>query len=202
MVTNYLSSKYQRATKFDNEKLTRALEYLNGVYRDHKLCFRPRSLEIVAAADASYGVHADGKSQTGGCVGLRGEGEIVSNFGFMSCKQPIVTKSTFETEIVAQSTVGDLVIWVRYMLEQMGYTNVCSTFLQDNKSAIVAGNRGSGSFKRTKHIHVRYFWIHEQVKNGVMKLVYTPTLEMVADVLTKPLAGDKFKGLRGKLIGA
>jgi hypothetical protein len=201
MAVNYLSTKFGKATEADQVKLTHVLEYLNEVYDDHKLCFKPRSLEIIAAADASYGVHSDGKSQTGGCVGFRGEGDSVSYYDIVAGKQPVTAKSTFESELISQSTVGDSVVWGRYVVEQLGYTNVCSTLMQDNKSAIIAGNRGSGTWRRTKHIHVRFFWLADLIKEGILRMVYTSTLEMVADILTKPLHGEQFKRLRAKLLG-
>jgi hypothetical protein len=61
--------------------------------------------------------------------------------------------------------------------------------------------QGTGSFKRAKHIKVRFFWMKELLDNGLLKLIYMPTDELVADILTKPLAGWKFQYLLYKLIG-
>jgi hypothetical protein len=39
------------------------------------------------------------------------------------------------------------------------------------------------------------------VEKGKLKLVYVPTDELVADILTKPMSGGKFQYLLFKLIG-
>ena len=38
-----------------------------------------------------------------------------------------------------------------------------------------------------KHLDLRYFWIRDKVADGVIRLEYSPTAEMLADMLTKPL---------------
>jgi len=40
----------------------------------------------------------------------------------------------------------------------------------------------------------------ERVDNGDIKIVYTPTDDMIADILTKPLQGNKFRILRQLLL--
>ena len=45
----------------------------------------------------------------------------------------------------------------------------------------------------SKHIEVRYHFIRDIVKKGVIKPKYVPTEEQVADVLTKPLSRVKFE---------
>jgi hypothetical protein len=60
---------------------------------------------------------------------------------------------------------------------------------------------GTGSFKRAKHIKVRFFWLKQLLDEGTVKLRYVPTAEMVSDIMTKPLVGAKFKYLVGKLLG-
>ena len=72
---------------------------------------------------------------------------------------------------------------------------------QDNTSTILIANRGTGTFKRTKHIKVRYYWIKNLIDSGVIILQYVPTLLMVSDLLTKPLVGARFKTLTARLLG-
>jgi hypothetical protein len=43
--------------------------------------------------------------------------------------------------------------------------------------------------------------VKELLDNGSLKLIYMPTDELVADILTKPLTGWKFQYLLYKLIG-
>ena len=61
--------------------------------------------------------------------------------------------------------------------------------------------QGTGSFKRAKHIKFRYFWLKDLIDQGLLELIYMPTNELVADILTKPLTGWNFFYLLGKLFG-
>jgi hypothetical protein len=46
--------------------------------------------------------------------------------------------------------------------------------------------------RRTKHINMRYHYIRELVRDDAIKVRHLPTDQMIADVLTKPLAGPLF----------
>ena len=61
--------------------------------------------------------------------------------------------------------------------------------------------QGTGSFKRAKHIKVRFFWLKDLIDGGEIILIYVPSEELVADMLTKVTTGAKFKYLRDKLLG-
>jgi hypothetical protein len=48
---------------------------------------------------------------------------------------------------------------------------------------------------------VRFFWLEDLIDQEMIGLIYTPTDELVADILTKPLVGWKFQYLLYKLLG-
>ena len=50
-------------------------------------------------------------------------------------------------------------------------------------------------------MHIRYFYVTEQVKNRNVHIGYCPTEEMVADFFTKPLQRSLFKKLRNYIMG-
>ena len=52
---------------------------------------------------------------------------------------------------------------------------------------------------KSKHIEMKYQFIHDMVEKGDMKLQYVATDEQVNDVFTKSLAKVKFVYLRDKL---
>ena len=70
----------------------------------------------------------------------------------------------------------------------------------DNKYSMRLLEHGTGSFKRAKHINVRIFWLKDLIDGGEIILVYVPSEELVADMITKATTGAKFKYLRGKLL--
>ena len=55
------------------------------------------------------------------------------------------------------------------------------------------------SSKRTKHIKAKYFLIKDYYNAGEIDVKFCPTEEMWADVLTKPLQGQKFREMRAFL---
>jgi hypothetical protein len=61
--------------------------------------------------------------------------------------------------------------------------------------------QGTGLFKRAKHIKVRFFLLKELLDKGLLELIYRPTTELVADILTKSLVGWKFQYLLSKFLG-
>jgi hypothetical protein len=53
----------------------------------------------------------------------------------------------------------------------------------------------------TRHINVRFFFVKDRVDAGELEIVYVPTEDLVADIMTKPLQGSRFRALRTKLMG-
>jgi hypothetical protein len=52
------------------------------------------------------------------------------------------------------------------------------------------------SSQRTKHIKAKYFLIKDYYDAGVIDVKFCPTNQMWADVLTKPLQGQKFRDMQ------
>jgi hypothetical protein len=143
-------------------------------------------------ADASYAVHPDMKSHTGGAMSL-GTGVIFAT----STKQKLNTKSSTEAELVGVNDVMPQVLWTRYFIEAQGYNVTDNIVYQDNQSAILLEKNGrASSSKRTRHINIRYFFIADRIAQQEVSVEYCPTKEMVADFFTKPLQGTLFKTLR------
>ena len=194
-----LSTKYNKATELDMQKAHRVAEYIYGSKDVHCLILAPKSMKLVASADAAYAEHTDAKSHSGGTVGF--ESDTACHFAFVSSKQPVIAKSSGEAELIAENKVADTVEWAREALEELGYPQGKVPMLVDSTCAMQMVKQGTGSFKRAKHIKVRFFWLKDLLDQGLLELIYTPTDELVADILTKPLTGWKFYYLLGKLLG-
>jgi hypothetical protein len=113
----------------------------------------------------------------------------------------VVAKSSCEAELIAVNKVGDYVEWAVQLMEELGFNQKTVVIEQDNKCSMEMLRQGTGSFKRAKHIKVRYFWLKELIDTGRVVLKYVSTNDLVSDVLTKPVTGSKFRYLRGKLLG-
>jgi hypothetical protein len=194
---NFLTSRVKVATEADEKKLIRIGNYLNST-RGMGIRYVFATNDVVslcASIDASFAVHVGAKSQSSNVI-MMGGGPI-----FVKCgKQKIVTKSSHEAELVALSDGGSQVIWSRAFLIAQGYDMPAAIIYQDNQGTIASIMKGRPASDRSRHVSVRYFWLKERIDSGEVDIQYLPTGEMVADLLTKPLQGDKFRELRDKLL--
>ena len=65
--------------------------------------------------------------------------------------------------------------------------------LHCNNQLAIALTKDNAHHTRTKHIDIRYHFIRYAVQDGKIKLVYCPTNENTADILTKALPSLKAK---------
>ena len=176
-------------------KLDRIFKYLNGEPDLGLTLTAGQALNIFAYVDASYGVHADGKSHSGAVISLAG-GPVFTK----SSKQKLNSKSSTEAELIALSDSSSQVIWTRDFLIAQGYSIAAATIYQDNQSTIALIAKGRSTSEKSRHINIRFFFVKDRVDAGEVKVEYLPTGAMIADVLTKPLQGALFKELRDKLL--
>jgi len=109
-------------------------------------------------------------------------------------KQSLIATSTNEAEFIALSTAGKEALWLSSLLRQLqpphlpGTSDIPSpiTLFTDNAGAKRLIETGAIT-QRTKHIDIRYRWLHEYVRDGYINLGFIGTLEMLADICTKPL---------------
>jgi hypothetical protein len=194
-VVSFLTTRIDKATQDDWDKLDRGLRYINGTRELGIVIELFDPIAIEAFIDASHGVHADAKGHTGGCITL-GKGPISTK----STKQKVVSKSSTEAELVGLSDYLSQVIWTRDFLIAQGHSIQAALVHQDNKSTIALAEKGRSTSERTRHINIRYFFIKDKIDSGEVKVQYLPTGEMLADILTKPLQGELFRRLRRLLL--
>ena len=75
-------------------------------------------------------------------------------------------------------------------------------FYQDNESAMKLERNGRASCSnKTRHIHIRYFFVNDVLEQEDIELKHCKTDKMIADFYTKPLQGKQFLKLRGLILG-
>ena len=154
-----------------------------------------RRLDITAWIDSSFGVYQNGTGQTG-CVITLGGGALYAS----SSKQRQVTTSSSECELYGLYDGSTAVIWCRDFLLEQGYALGPAVVHHDNTSAIQLAKTGYSSSKRSRHFHIKLFFLHDRIQRGEIELIHCPTEEMVADVLTKGLSGALFSKLASQLL--
>ena len=111
------------------------------------------------------------------------------------------TRSSTECELYGVYDVLPQIEWTKLFLEAQGYAVRGTILYQDNMSAMLLERNGkASSSKRTKHIHIRYFYIKDKVDSGEIQLKHCPTEDMLADFFTKPLQGTLFRQLRDRIM--
>ena len=193
----YLTTRMSKSTTQDWRKLRRVLLFLLQTIDDDRV-IGIEDIEVLHTwIDASYAVHPDMKSHTGGCISY-GLGIIDSG----SMKQKLNSKSSTESEVVGTSDYLSRTIWVKMFLEEQGYNLKKNILYQDNQSAIRLEKNGRMSCgQKSKHINIRFFWVTDRVKNEDLTIEYCPTESMLADFFTKPLQGAVFHKFREVIMG-
>ena len=108
-------------------------------------------------------------------------------------RQVIISLSMTKSEYVAATYAAKEVLWLRSLISQLfGITLNATTLFSDNQSAI-ALTKEHQYHARMKHINVRYHFICWIIEDGKLHLIYCPTEDMVADILTKALPSTKVK---------
>lgn len=148
--------------------------------------------------DASYAIHSDMKSHTGGVIGFDGLGIV----HFKSGKQKLNSKSSTEAEVVGASDYLPWTIWYAKFLYHQGYEVKMNVFYQDNESAMRMERNGTASCgEKSRHINIRYFFIKDVILRENIDIEHCPTEMMVADFYTKPLQGSLFRKMRDYIMG-
>ena len=192
----FLCTRVQKPDVDDYKKLSRVVCYLRGT-KLLPLTLEANDLQIIQWwVDASFAVHRDMRSHTGGTMSL-GKGAIYST----SVRQKLNTKSSTEAELVGVDDLMPMILWTRQFMEGQGYTITDNIVYQDNQSSMLLERNGQrSSSKRTRHLDIRYFFVTDRIEDGQLTVEYCPTGDMLADVFTKPLQGAAFTKFRRMIL--
>ena len=72
--------------------------------------------------------------------------------------------------------------------------------LHENNQGTIVLSKNPNNHPRTKHIDIKYHYVRETVEKKQVQLVYCPTENMIADILTKGLPKSTLQCFRS-LIG-
>lgn len=161
----------------------RVLRYIKGTI-DVKLTYRKDETgEIIGYCDADWaGDRNERRSTTGYVFQLQG-GAI----SWATRKQPTIALSSTEAEFMSLVAAIQEAIWLKRLEGEIFLQAPKSIQLYcDNQGAIHLATN-SNYHARTKHIDVKNYFIREKLAEGMIKLNYLCTKEMIADIMTKPV---------------
>jgi hypothetical protein len=173
----------------------RVLRYLAGT-RTHKLTYtKSKTTTLIGYSDADWANCEETRKSTSGIIICLNNSPIY----WRSKRQPIVTMSTTEAELVALTELALQVKWLKHMLTQDLRITIGATPLYCDNSSTVTLAKDPISSDRTKHIEVRHRKVQELVESKEVEVTWVPTDKQVADIFTKSLPKPAFIKLKRQL---
>ena len=114
--------------------------------------------------------------------------------GFPICwktsKQSTVALSSCEAEYMALALCVQESMFLFMLLKSFFIEHNYVNLYVDNQSAIFLAKNPIIK-TRSKHIDIKYHFLREKIKSGIINLNYISTAENVADLMTKPCTKNK-----------
>ena len=193
-VVSLVSKFMKRPTELHQQVVKRVLRYLNGTTKLGTFYKRGAKEKLVAYLDSDYVGDIEDRKSTSGYVFLLGSSVVPWSLK----KQLVVTLSTTEAEFIAAASCACQSVWMSRILEKLGYNqSKCTVY---NNSSTIKLSKNPVMHGRSKHIDVRFHFLHDLTKDGVVKLEQYSSKDQLADIMTKPLSLEMFTLLR-ELLG-
>jgi hypothetical protein len=179
----------------------RALRYVKGSTRFglvYKRVWRPdrmagyftnwsRDTPVAGTVDADWAGQQDTRKSTAGFM-LLFNGALIH---WWSRTLKVIALSSQDAEYMALSDSSRELIFIRQLLESLGFEVTGPTELySDNMGALALANKPCDHHK-SKHIQVRYHFVRQQVEEKVIVTLKVGTELQLADVMTKALSSDR-----------
>lgn len=174
--------------------LKRVLRYLAGT-KQHTLTYGLTAAsgsqgltgtQVFGYCDSDWGSSLEDRRSVTGWVFMLAGGAI----SWQSQRQKSVALSTVEAEYMAACLAAKEAIWLRSLLKGLGFGPTGPINIYSDSQGAMALAKNPEQHQRSKHIDIRYHFLRDQVLQENIQLVYTPTAEMAADQLTKPLTRE------------
>ncbi|GJT33176.1 hypothetical protein Tco_0923595 [Tanacetum coccineum] len=157
--------------------------------------FPGTGIEIVVYSDSDHaGDYVDQKSTSGICTFV---GCCLTSW--FSKKQNALAISTTEAEYVSAGKACQQALWMKQALIDYDVRLDDVPIMCDNKGAIDL-SKNPVQHSRTKHIKIRHHFLRDNVQKGHISIEKVPSVDNIADILTKPLKRESFNYLQFALI--
>ncbi|GJT81787.1 retrovirus-related pol polyprotein from transposon TNT 1-94 [Tanacetum coccineum] len=187
-----LCARFQEAPKTSHlEAVKRIFRYIKGT--THLGLWYPKGtgIETVVYADSDHaGDYVDRKSTSGICTFV---GCCLTSW--FSKKQTALAISTTEAEYVSAEKACQQALWMKQALIDYDVRLDDVPIMCDNKGAIDL-SKNPVQHSRTKHIEIRHHFLRDNVQKGHISIEKVPSVDNIADILTKPLKRESFNYLR------
>ncbi|GJZ70956.1 retrovirus-related pol polyprotein from transposon TNT 1-94, partial [Tanacetum coccineum] len=187
-----LCARFQEAPKTSHlEAVKRIFRYIKGT--THLGLWYPKGtgIETVVYADSDHaGDYVDRKSTSGICTFV---GCCLTSW--FSKKQTALAISTTEAEYISTGKACQQALWMKQALIDYDVRLDDVPIMCDNKGMIDL-SKNPVQHSRTKHIDIRHHFLCDNVQKGHTSIKKVPSVDNIADILTKPLKRESFNYLR------
>lgn len=188
-----LGRRVSNPTAADWTEAKRTLRYLKST-SDLQLQLGGAIGDLEGYADADWAGNVPDRKSNSGYL-FRLGGGLVS---WSARKQSCVALSSTEAEYVSLSESCQELMWLKKLMQDFGESvNKPVCIFEDNQSCIKQLSQTSG--KRSKHIDTKYHFVKDLFECKQINVIYCPSEDMLADILTKPLSRVKLELLRGRI---
>nr|GFA16155.1 copia protein [Tanacetum cinerariifolium] len=147
--------------------------------------------KIVVYADSDHaGDYVDQKSTSGICTFV---GYCLTSW--FSKKQTALAISTTKAEYVSARKACQQALWMKQVLIDYDIRLNDVPIMCDNKGTIDL-SKNPMQHSHTKHIEICHHFLHDNVQKGHISIEKVPSVDNIANILTKPLKRELFNYLR------
>jgi hypothetical protein len=205
-ITSMLARYVSQPMNYHLTAARRVLRYLKG-QNDCQLLFGPSDkihsgnesdpFDATIYTDSDWAQEREDRKSNGGWILMVNGRPII----WQCKKQKTTALSSSEAELYSLVEGVREALYIKQWLEF--YMNrdpsLSVTMKCDNSGANEMADHKT-DHGRTKHIDLRHFFVREHVARQTIKMVYVPTNENLADLLTKPVNQQTFMKFRDQLL--
>jgi transposase InsO family protein len=170
----------------------RILRYVAGTRNFGILYPRANDLQVMGYVDADFAGDEDKARSTTGLVFRLGNAPVT----WLSKRQSCVALSSSEAEYMGLSAAAQEAAWLEKLARDLGLVSIRPIAIHCDNEASMRMAINPEINHRNKHINAHYHYSRERVGNGDIELFHVPSVEQVADILTKPLGKGLFEKFR------
>ncbi|XP_019054057.1 PREDICTED: uncharacterized protein LOC109114973 [Nelumbo nucifera] len=153
------------------------------------------SLYLIAYSDADWAGDPTDRRSTTSYFFFLGDSLI----SWHSKKQTVVSRSSTEAEYRALADTTSELLWLRWLLHDMGITHSSATPLHYDNRSVIQIAHNDVFHERTEHIETDCHFIRHHVLEDTVRLIPVPSQDQSADIFTKAHSPLRFRALIGKL---
>jgi hypothetical protein len=114
-------------------------------------------------------------------------------------KQPIMNLSTTEAKFVVATSCSCQGIWLRRIMSHLREVQKKSIVVYCDNNSSIKLSKNHVMHGRCKHTYVRFHFLRDLTKDGIIELMHCSSEDQMVDIMTKPLKLETFCKLRERL---